>query len=471
MMLYGSRADCAVRHSMTRNAPSLILASAAALLLAALPAAAHATARIAATGPHLAFEPGEVVVRYEDGRERVRRTRDGESTLEATERLARRRNVRHANPNWLARASAFIPNDPGRGDTPGGWRDVQWNFMPGTGVDAPTAWQNLIDAGRPGGAGVTVAVLDTGVAYSDRGRFRRSPDLAGTRFRQGYDFVGRDPYANDTNGHGTHVASTIAEATNNGVALTGLAYGARIMPVRVLDRYGFGRSSDIAKGIRFAARRGAKIINLSFEFGVRGPTRVRARDIPGIMSALRYARRRGALVVGASGNESARALAYPARANRVLSVGATTEHACQAEYSNRGSRLDLVAPGGGLDASIDDPQCRADDPDAAAPRDIIQMTFLRSVKKFGLPRGYMGTSMAAPHVSATAALIVASGVIGRNPSPRKLINHLKATATDLGKPGPDARYGHGLINAGRATTPTPTPTPTPAADPTPAPQR
>lgn len=444
---------------MPRSARIALAAVAALAVTGASAGAAQGAARMSQAGPQMAFEPGEVLVRYDDGRESKVRTRSGETTLQAAERLRRKPGVRDANPNWIARAAQFIPNDPGRAGVAGGWQELQWNLLAENGVDAPTAWDNLIEVGRPGGAGVTVAVLDTGVAYSDRGRFRRSPDFAGTRFRRGYDFVDNDPYANDLNGHGTHVASTIAEGTNNGIALTGLAYGVTIMPVRVLDRYGFGDSAAIARGIRFAARRGAKIINLSFEFGVRGPASVRARDIPGILSALRYARRRGALIVGASGNESARALAYPARAGRVLSVGATTEHGCQAEYSNRGSRLDIVAPGGGLDAQIDDPRCRRGDVNATPTRDILQMTFTSNVRSFGLPRGYVGTSMAAPHVSATAALIVASGVLGRRPSPRRITDHLKATATDLGKAGPDARYGHGLVNAGRATAP---PEPPPA---------
>ena len=112
---------------------------------------------------------------------------------------------------------------------------MQWNFLDGPGgVNAPAAWDNLIADGRPGGAGVIVAVVDTGVAYRNHKRFKRDPDLT-TRLRRGYDFVDNDRYPLDTNGHGTHVASTIAEATNNGLSLTGLAYGATIMPVRVLD--------------------------------------------------------------------------------------------------------------------------------------------------------------------------------------------------------------------------------------------
>ena len=416
------------------------------------------------------YRPGEVVVRYaadvsRSERARVQRAtgvgdpdafaprtrtlkiRDGASVLETVRELRRTPGVAAANPVHIARASAYYPNDPGLAGEPAGWAKLQWNFLPGAGVNAPDAWENLIRAGRPGGAGVTVAVLDTGVAYANRGRFRRSPDISGTRLRQGYDFVSGDTYPADQNGHGTHVASTIAESANNGIGLTGLAYNARIMPVRVLDATGAGAAPDIARGIRFAARRGAQVINLSFEFS----SEVTSAGIPEVLSALRYASSRGALVVGASGNAAGKAVAYPARSSLVMSVGATTEHGCQADYSNRGSDLDISAPGGGPDADVaGDPRCK---PGAKPGRDIFQLTFSGSVRRFGIPSGYVGTSMAAPHVSATAALVIASGVIGARPSPRELAAHLKATTTDAGPPGPDTRYGAGVVDAARATAP------------------
>lgn len=392
------------------------------------------------------YRAGEVVVRTDEGT-RVVEVPEGSTVPATMQRLAARPGVKSASPNWIARLS-FAPNDPGRGSVPGGWRDVQWNFVdPLSGVNAPTAWDNLIRAGRPGGAGVVVAVIDTGVAYRSYGRFVRSPDLT-RRLRRGYDFVDNDRLPLDANGHGTHVASTIAEATDNGIALTGLAYGATIMPIRVLDRFGEGESASIAAGIRFAARNGADVINLSFEFS----DDVSRRLIPDIVSALRYARRRGALVVGAAGNADKGRLAYPARVSDVLSVGAITEHGCQAEYSNGGANLDISAPGGGADALLpDDPNCRPDEPPG---RNIFQLTFKRrSVQTFGLPGDYEGTSMAAPHVSATAALVIASGVLGDDPTPGALAAHLEATALDLGRPGKDRRYGAGKVDAAAATAP------------------
>ena len=452
-------------------------------LLAALamPASAAAAERPTARTSYVA---GEVIVRYERSADRAARAavqrgtgvggprvfaprtrvltiRDGQSVAETLRELRARPEVATAAPNPIARTSAFFPPDPGSAGVPGGWQQLQWNFLAGTGVNAPDAWQRLIDVGRPGGAGVTVAVLDTGVAYSNRGRCprsanstsrrtitcRRSPDFHNGDFVAGYDFVDDDGRPNDENGHGTHVAGTIGEGTGDNVAVTGLAYGARIMPVRVLDRLGEGDSVAISSGIRFAARRGAAVINLSFEFG----TQVTRAEIPDILAALRYARRKGSLVVGASGNAAARSIAYPARASQVLSVGATTQHGCVAEYSNNGANLDIVAPGGGEDARIaDDTSCL---PDERPGGNIVQMTFDGSLRRFGLPGGYMGTSMAAPHVSAAAALVIASGVIGPNPAPAAIEARLKVTARDLGPGGPDFRYGAGLLDAARAVTP------------------
>jgi len=377
---------------------------------------------------------------------RVLKVRDAASTVR---RLRARRDVVYAVADVKAHASGFVPNDPGRGTTPTGWTAVQWNFTGPFSVNAPDAWANAIRAGAPGGRGVTVAVLDTGVAYARRGTFRKSPDLVPAHFVKGYDFVSHDNYANDRNGHGTHVASTIAEATNNGVGLTGLAYGATIMPVRVLDDHGEGDASDIAAGVRFAVRHGAKVINLSLEFS----TDITASEIPELVDALAYAHRHGVFLVGASGNEAHRSVAYPARARYVVSVGSTTEHGCLSDFSNQGNGLDISAPGGGADAVIDsDPDCH---PAERAGRDIYQVTLQGGPhnRRFGIPGGYEGTSMAAPHVAATAALVIATRVIGAHPTPGALEQHLKETARDLGDPGPDTRYGAGLLDAAAATAP------------------
>jgi serine protease len=413
-----------------------------------------------------AISPHAIVVRYAAGAggglahaasagrraasTRVLRLGPGTSVAAALARVRRERGVEWAVPDYVAHASGtFVPDDIGHaGGAVGGWQEVQWNFDGPFGVEAPEAWANLIADGRPGGSGVVVAVLDTGIAYANRGPFRRSPDFGRYQFVQGYDFVARNGFPNDRNGHGTFVASTIAEETNNRYGLTGLAYGAKLMPVRVLDSEGEGEASTIAEGVMFAVRHGAQVINLSLEFSPG----VTASDIPELISALRYAHRRGVLVVAAAGNEGHAAIAYPARAPYVVSVGATTEHGCLASYSNDGSGLSIVAPGGGSDAALPgDPNCK---PEAASGRDVYQVTFTgSSPRQFGLPSGYEGTSMATPHVAATAALVIASGVLGRHPTPAQITARLRATARKLGAGGDERLYGAGLLDAAAATAP------------------
>ena len=427
----------------------------------------------AAAAPHV---PGELVVKYRAGasegaRAAARRAAhvepgarvaprtervtvpDGELQAAAA-RLEREDAVLHALPNYVATATTFSPNDPGKAG-PGGWAALQWNFTGPFGVNVSQAWENAIAAGHPGGAGVTVAVLDTGVAYrtSPDRRYLLAPDLDRTRFVRGYDFVRNNKLPYDRNGHGTFVAGVIAQSTNNGIGLTGVAYRARIMPVRVLDFEGKGDVATIARGIRLAARRGARVINMSFEFDI-GLT---SSEIPDVLSAVRYANRKGVVMVAAAGNTEETRIAYPARARHVIAVGATTEHGCVADYSNSGSGLDLVAPGGGADAFIDtDPNCKPlEDPG----RDVYQYTFRgSSPRKFGLPSGYEGTSMAVPHVTGTIALMLGARTIGERPAAEVIAKRLESTARDLGPPGYDQLYGWGLLNSAAATAPAAGPT-------------
>jgi serine protease len=444
---------------------SVLLGSCAALAAIGVPTTT-ALAAVAGT-----YTPNEIVVGYAPtpaparavaarvsrtaapapvaARTRLLRLARGVSVASALARLRARRGVEWAVPDYVAHAAGgLIPNDLGNGTAPGDWQELQWNFAGEFGVNAPEAWANVAADGAPGGKGVTVAVLDTGVAYANRGRFRRSPDFSRYEFVQGYDFVARDRYPNDRNGHGTFVAGEIAEATDNGYGLTGLAFAAHIMPVRVLNTEGEGEASTIAEGVLFAVRHHAQVINLSLEFSPG----VTASDIPELIEALRYAHRHGVLVVAAAGNEGHAAIAYPARAPDVVSVGATTEHGCLAAYSNDGASLTLVAPGGGPDANLPgDPNCRPEQP---AGRDVYQVTFTgNSFRRFGMPSGYEGTSMATPHVAATAALIIASGVLGRHPTPAQITARLRATARKLGGGGDERLYGAGLVNAAAATAP------------------
>jgi serine protease len=391
----------------------------------------------------------------------------GVSVAAEIRRLRGRRGVAYAVPDYLAHIAdagtpEWIPDDPGTAHVPQGWQKMQWNFLPGAGINAPEAWANLFGDHRPGGRGVVVAILDTGVAYRNWHQFRKSPDFTGTRFVRPYDFVANTRFPLDREGHGTFVAGTVAESTNNGFGLTGIAYGASIMPVRVLDGGGWGDAATIAEGIRYAATHGAQVINLSLEFD---PS-VTAGDIPDILSAIRFAHRRGVVVVAASGNEYETRIAYPARARSVISVGATTIDRCLADYSNSGHGLDLVAPGGGDDANLSgNPNCQ---PNRTNLPDIYQMTFGNpfNPRQFSYPGGWYGTSMAAPHVAATAALVIASGVLGPHPSPDQVLARMEATAQPLGGSQPNDEYGYGLVDAGAATAPiTPASSPSPPTTP------
>ena len=424
------------------------------------------------------YVPGKVIVKYRTGAPRVvravvqRRTRTafaaglpsgaralsirGDRSVPATiAALRKHRNVEWAVPDYIAHASDYVPNDPGLAGTPGGWQSTQWDMTGPFSMTAPVAWQEAIDAGAPGGSGVIVAVLDTGVAYENYKHFRQAPDLHHGRFIRAYDFVDGDRHANDENGHGTHVTMTIAEATNNGIGLTGLAYGVKIMPLRVLDSEGAGDAIAISRAIRYAAKNGAQVLNMSLEFD----TSVTASQIPEIVSAVRYAHHKNVVMVAASGNEADNAVAYPARTTHVISVGAITKDGCQADYSNGGSGLKLVAPGGGSDApNNDNPADVANCHPGVDEPPIFQQTFAHdgSVRRFAL-RGqeYEGTSMASPHVSAAAALLIASKRLGDHPTATAVEQRLEQTAYDLGPVGYDTRYGFGEVQPAAALGPTP----------------
>jgi serine protease len=440
-------------------------------------AALAAAFLIAATSASAAdYVPGKVIVKYRNGAPRVvravvqRRTKTafagrlasgaralrivGDRSVPATiASLRKHPNVQYAVPDYVARASDIIPNDPGFANTPGGWQQTQWDMTGPFSMNAPLAWQEAADAGAPGGSGVIVAVLDTGVAYENYHRFRKAPDLHGGRFVRAYDFVDNDRHANDENGHGTHVTMTIAEATNNGIGLTGLAYNVKIMPLRVLDSEGAGDAIAISRAIRYAAKHGARVINMSLEFD----TSVTASQIPEIVSAVRYAHHKNVVMVAASGNEADNAVAYPARTTHVISVGAITSHGCQADYSNGGSGLKLVAPGGGSDApNNDNPGDQQNCHPGVDEPPIFQQTFSHDggVRSFAL-RGqeYEGTSMASPHVAASAALLIASKRLGPHPSANAVEQRLEHTATDFGPTGYDTRYGFGEVNPAAAMSP------------------
>ena len=317
-------------------------------------------------------------------------------------------------------------------------------------MNAPEAWANVAADGAPGGSGVIVAVLDTGVAYANHGPFRRSPDFAATQFVKGYDFVDHDPYPNDRNGHGTFVAGEIAEETNNRLRRSpGSPTAPSIMPVRVLDTQGEGEASTIAEGVRFAVNHGAQVINLSLEFSPD----VTAADIPELIEALRYAHRHGVLVVAAAGNEGHAAIAYPARAPDVVSVGRDDRTRLPGRLLERRRRADARR----ARAAAPTPTSRATPtatPNASGQGHLPGDVHRQLAHAVRPASGYEGTSMATPHVAATAALIIASGVLGTHPTPAQLTARLRATARKLGGGGDESLlYGAGLVDAAAATAP------------------
>jgi serine protease len=291
----------------------------------------------------------------------------------------------------------------------------QWSFPL---IDVPAAWE------RSRGRGVVVAVIDTGVAFENYKQFRRTEDLAGTRFVEGYNFITDTNHANDDHGHGTHVAGTIAQTTNNGLGVAGVAPEATIMPLKVLSKRGAGTAGDIADAIRFAADEGAQVINLSLGGGPRSFA---------MEAAVRYARAKGVVVVCAAGNGARARVEYPAAYKGSIAVSSVGPDKRLAFYSSYGPQISVAAPGGNKQLGED--------------AGILQNTILGpSVDRTDLYLHFQGTSMAAPHVAGLAALIMASGVTQVDEVQRIL----QETATDLGPAGFDPRYGHGLVNAGAA---------------------
>ena len=302
----------------------------------------------------------------------------------------------------------YRPNDP--------HYRYQWHLDQ---IQMPTAWL------QSRGAGVVVAVIDTGVSYRDADGFRIAPDLKQTRFVPGRDLVDDDDTPDDEHGHGTHVAGTIAQSTNNGIGVAGVAPEAAIMPIRVLDARGAGRWGSVAAGIRWAADHGADVINLSL--GGAMPSSA-------ISNAIAHAHRKGVVVVAAAGNTGRGRVQYPGADRFAIGVGAVRFDEQLSFYSSYGRHLDVVAPGGDL---------RVDQNGDGKPDGVLQNTMLRGDPMRHDYLAFQGTSMAAPHVAGLAALIRASGVS----DPDAVERILKETA----KPKNDKnRYGAGLIQATRA---------------------
>lgn len=380
------------------------------------------------------FVPDEVIVKYKGDNEpfRVEKLPPGKLVKDAVNEFKSHGDVEYAEPNFIAH-TFLVPNDT--------YYMLQWHFDNSVngGVHSESAWDLST------GSGVTVSVVDTGIAYENfrdirtGKRFYKAPDLSGTCFAAGYDFVNNDTHPNDDNSHGTHVAGTIAQTTNNSLGVSGLAFNSCLQPVKVLDRNGSGTYSNVAKGIRFAADNGAKVINLSL--GGPSPSLT-------LQDALAYAYSKGVTIVAAAGNDGTNVVSYPAAYDDyVIAVGATRFDETLSYYSNFGPSLDVVAPGG---------DTRVDQNGDGYADGVLQNTFNPNTKRtneFGY-WFFQGTSQATPHVSGLAALLISKG---NATTPADIRTAIQSTADDLGTVGRDDTFGFGLINAPAALNWAPTP--------------
>ena len=341
---------------------------------------------------HLALRDNSPDVK-DDGNIEVADVDQG-SVADLVARLSADPRVEAVEPMGVARA-LFTPNDPKFKE--------QWHMSR---VNAERGWDYAC------GEGVTVAVVDTGIACYDQGGFMKGTDLGGTSCVGGYNFVGKNTLAADDQGHGTHVAGTIAQTTNNGVGVAGLAYCAKLMPVKVLSKGGWGTMADVAEGIRWAADHGAQVINLSLGSPYRSKV---------VENAVTHAYKKGVIVVAAAGN-SGKSVGFPAAYPGVIAVSATDRNDGIAWFSSRGPEVTIGAPG------------------VAVTQQTICEAGKNKCEQWGV---FNGTSMAAPHVAGAAALLVGQGIT----DPDSVRSTLAATA----KPKDDAKlFGAGILDAGKA---------------------
>jgi serine protease len=379
--------------------------------------------------------------------------------------LRERADVEYAQPRYR-NYPMLRPNDP--------LYSRQWNFPL---LDMERAWDIQPDAGRS----VTVAVLDTGVAfrtmtlqYEMREPWRLTanspvfpalgivnvpfavaPELGEQKFVVPRDFIWDDDLPVDLDGHGTHVSGTIGQLTNNNVGVAGMAFNVKIMPVKVIDEvwdFAFGSPFEgtddvVARGIRYAADNGAKVINMSIGRTAGGPASV-------VEDAYRYAVSRGVFIAVAAGNsgDTGNAPSRPAEAapsiDGLVAVGAVGMNRDRSFYSTTNIYVELAAPGGD--------QRRDGGPGGVLQQTLDQdllITFSGGLSSYRAPRAdsfdyyfFQGTSMATPHVAGFAALLIQQGIT----TPAAIEAAMKQFATDLGRPGLDSEFGEGLINP-RAT--------------------
>ncbi len=329
-------------------------------------------------------------------------------------RLASHPAVTSVSPNYVYRVcmdpqDSGFPNDPEY--------KFQWHMKQ---INTDEAWRWST------GHGVTVSVIDTGVAYRDyEEEFRQVEDLADTAFVDGYDFINRRVEALDDHCHGTHVAGTVAQSTNNGKGVTGVAFNSTIMPVKVLARSGGGTLAGVADGIRFSADQGAAVMNLS----LGGPSPAKALD-----DAVTYAVNKGTVVVCAAGNSGRSRPGYPAGCKGAISVSALDFEENLTWYSNYGPSITIAAPGG---------DAREDKNGDGMPDGVYQNTIRPNRPLESGYFNFQGTSMAAPHVAGAFALAASLGVTERS-ALEKLVLETARPAPEGAKEG----YGSGILDVG-----------------------
>ncbi|MGE5463043.1 MAG: S8 family serine peptidase [Syntrophothermus sp.] len=353
--------------------------------------------------------------------------------VEAAKAFEKDPHVEYAQPDYYAEAQ-FLPNDPYYGST-GSWGqgyDDLWNLKK---IQAEQAW----DLSQ--GNGVVVAVVDTGIDAAH-------PDIA-ANLVAGWDFVNNDNNPADDHGHGTHVAGTIAATGNNGVGIIGVAPQSRIMPLKALNNYGSGSMSNLAAAIEYAAMNGADVINNSWGCSYGCPSD------PVIEDAVRTAYGLGTVLVFAAGNSSSDIALGPPQNMAESVVVASTDHLdVPSDFSCYGL-VDVAAPGGesGLGCSELGDQSilslRAGITDMYSTcgttwqgQNVVNGNYYRS----------RGTSMAAPHVSGLAALVIALHPEFKSEQVRQALRH---GSEDLWTSGFDVYTGYGRINAFKALAETP----------------
>lgn len=316
--------------------------------------------------------------------------------LETANELLARGDIEFAEPNYIAYALDTVPNDS--------FYSFQWGLSK---IAAPAAWDITT------GSNIIVAVVDTGIDLSH-------PDFnCPGKLVEGKNFVNLQAPPDDGNGHGSHVAGIAGACSNNSLGVTGLAWGAQLMPVKVLDDGGSGTYANVAAGIRYATDNGARIINLS----LGGPA-----DSSTVKEAAQYAYDRGALVVAAAGNCAVGGLncggqinpdIYPAAYDTTMAVAATDESDYRASFSEYRPYVEIAAPG----------------------------VSIYSTSKNDGYTWLSGTSMASPHVAGLAALIWS---VDPSLSRDKVRSIIQLSADDLSPAGRDIYSGYGRINAGKA---------------------